>query len=233
MSFNNEYKKLVDQVLMEGSKQECRNGKQYIIPHYSFTITDMQNGWELQLRKMYYRGVLGEFKTLIDPKSLTNVKQFEANGCNYWSKWTGPNGELVLDYHDQLHPQLEDIIEQIKTDPYSRRHVISLWNHENIKSGKLSLPCCWHNLTFSVIEDTLSMVWAQRSVDTMLGLPSDVFLAHLFMQHVANATNLHIGSCLFSLANVHIYEEHMTNAWKILSRTKADYDKPLKFELKE
>jgi thymidylate synthase len=229
---NASYRTLVIEILKHGELQECRNGEQLIIPSYSFTVDDMQNDHKLLLRKMYYKGVLGEFLTIIDPAPLTNVSQFEANGCNYWSEWAGPNGELKLDYHDELHPQLEEVIEGIKNDPNGRRHVISLWNYKNVLWGNLSLPCCWHNLTFSVINRTLHLTWTQRSVDTMVGLPSDVYLAYLFMNYVAEACDLDIGSCMFSLSNVHIYKAHIDNAYTLITkRTEEDYDKPLKFEL--
>jgi thymidylate synthase len=180
---------------------------------------------------MFYKGVKGEFDTLVDfMNPLTNVSQFEENGCNYWSEWAGDKGELNLDYYNRLHPQLEFVIEQIKRDPQSRRHVVSLWNHETI--GEVSLPCCWHNLTFSVIDDLLHLTWTQRSVDTAVGLPSDVYLAYLFMDHVARQTGLRIGSCMFSLSNVHIYTEHLEGVNELLLRTEADYEKPLKFQLK-
>ncbi len=231
--YNEAYRQLVIKILTEGHLQDCRNGKQLILPSYSFTVNDMENDHKLLFRKMYYKGILGEFLTLISPYPLTNIKQFEANGCNYWKDWGGPNGELNLDYHNMLHPQLEDVISNIKTDPTSRRHVISLWNHDNVQNGSLSLPCCWHNLTFSIIDNTLHLKWTQRSVDTMVGLPSDVYLAYLFMNHVAEATGLKIGSCMFSLSNVHCYSEHIENAYELVKRTEEDFDKPLSFKLKE
>ena len=230
-SLNTEYKKIVKHILDNGVAQASRNGDTLIIPHYSFTVDDMVNEHLLTLRKMYTNGILGEFKTLISNEMLFNVSQFEANGCNYWSKWSGPNGELNLDYWNELHPALEKVIEQIKQDPHSRRHVVSLWNNENAFNDSLSLHSCWHNLTFSVIEDTLHLTWAQRSVDTMIGLPSDVYLAYLFMENVSIATGYKIGSCMFALSNVHIYEDHLLGAAQLLKRTEKDFDKPLKFKL--
>jgi thymidylate synthase len=231
LNYNDTYKELVKTILEQGVAVPGRNGIVKTLPMATLPVEDMNNDFKLLLRKMYYKGVLGEFKTLINPEPLTNVSQFEDNGCPYWSEWTGPNGELNLDYHNKLHPQLEDIIYNINSDPYSRRHVIELWDHENVKSGKLSLPCCWHGMTFSVLNNTLYMVWVQRSVDVMLGLPSDVYLAHLFMKYIADRTELKIGSCLFALSNVHIYENHIDNAKKLLDRTTEDFDKPLKFDI--
>lgn len=228
-----EYKKLIEYILDNGTRQDCRNGVQLIIPHYSFTVDDMENNHKLLLRKMWYKGVEGEFKTLIDlDNPLTNVSQFEANGCNYWKDWADEDGKLNLDYYNALHPALERVIEQIKIDPNSRRHVISLWDNEHAFNGSLSLHCCWHNLTFSVISGVLHLTWTQRSVDTMIGLPADIFLAYKFMQHVTKKCDLDIGTCMFSLSNVHIYSEHLDGAFELLKRTEEDYDKPLSFELK-
>ena len=227
-----EYRKLVSSILFDGTKQEGRNGDTLVLPHYSFTL-DFSNraNSQLLLRKMWYNGVLGEFRTLLDPTPLNNVSQFKDNGCNYWSQWAYADGSLNLDYHNMLHPQLEDIIEQIKADPESRRHVISLWNHDNVHSGELSLPCCWHGMTFSVIGQELHMTWTQRSVDTMLGLPADIYLAYLFMRQVCKQTGYDIGTCMFSLSNVHVYAAHIDGAKELLARTEDDYDKPIKFEL--
>ena len=231
---NTEYKKLVKHILDNGTYQECRNGHQLIIPSYSFTLDFRSTDHIISLRKMYTRGIIGEFETLVDADNpLTNVKQFKNNGCNYWDKFASEDGSLRLDYYDRLHPQLEDVIENIKKDPYSRRHVISLWHHENVQSDVLSLASCWHNLTFSIINDTLHLTWVQRSVDTMVGLPSDIVLAFMFMQLVSDRTGYKIGTCMFSLSNVHIYEEHIEGAKELLTRSAADYAKPLKFELKE
>jgi len=228
---NNEYKKIIKNILENGINQKCRNGTNIIIPHYSFTINNIKDNHKISLRKMYYKGVEGEFNTLIDPTPLTNIKQFEDNGCNYWKLWSDEGGSINIDYHNMLHPQLEDIIQQIKDKPNSRRHHIELWNPENVKNNVLSLPCCWNGLTFSVINNTLHLKWSQRSVDVMLGLPADVYLAYLFMQHIASLCNLKIGSCMFSLSNLHIYDQHIKNAKILLNNTVSDCDKKIEFEL--
>lgn len=229
---NREYKKLIKHILTNGIKQDCRNGSQLIVPHYSFTL-DLSSGTNhiCTLRKMWYKGVEGEFKTLIDPTPLTNVKQFEDNGCNYWKLWANEDGSLNIDYHNMMHPRLRNLIHDIKHDPHSRRHVLELWNQPNVDSDKLSLPCCWHGLTFSVIDNTLHLKWTQRSVDTMIGLPADIYLSYRFMCHIAQLCDLKIGTCMYSLSNCHIYASHVDGAKEILKRSKKDYNKPLKFEL--
>ena len=227
-----EYKKLVSTILKAGEIQKCRNGSQLIIPHYSFTLDFRTQSSKLKLRKMWYKGVTGEFLTLISPIPLTHIIQFEENDCNYWKNWATKDGSINIDYHNMLHPQLEDIIDQINKDHNSRRLHIELWNPKNVSNGSLSLPCCWHGLTFSVINNTLHLKWTQRSVDTMIGLPADIYLAELFMVYISEHCGLRIGTCMFSLSNVHIYAEHIDKAYELLDRTEEDFDNPLKFELK-
>lgn len=227
------YKKLVSTILETGEYQVGRNGGQLIIPSYSFTLDFFKpEAYKLKLRKMFYKGVEGEFKTLISVTPLRNIKQFEDNGCNYWKFWANDDGSINLDYYNELHPTLENVITQIKTNPNSRRHVISLWNNEHAFNNSLSLHCCWNQLTFSVINNTLHLTWTQRSVDTLIGLPADIYLAYLFMSHVAYLCDLKLGTCMFSLSNVHIYEEHIENAKDLLLRTEKDFNNPLNFELK-
>ncbi len=228
---NQQYKQLVEKILSTGTPQKGRNGNTLIIPSHSFTVDFRTESPLLMLRKMHIKGIEGEFLTLVDEKPLTNKKQFEDKGCNYWKKWSGPNGSLNLDYYNELHPALERVINQIKEEPYSRRHVISLWNNEHAFDGSLSLHSCWHNLTFSVVGEELHMVWTQRSVDTMIGLPSDVMLAYYFMNYVSDETGYPIATCMFSLANVHIYEAHIDGAKELLTRSVNDSDKAIKFEL--
>lgn len=230
---NTQYKQLIKNILENGTLQKGRNGNTLIIPHASFTVDFRTESPLLQLRKMYTKGIIGEFLTLMDPTPLTNISQFEENGCNYWKLWADVKGELNIDYHNKLYPQWHDIIAQMIEEPESRRHVVSLWDHEHVMSQELSLPCCWHGMTFSIINQVIHMTWHQRSVDTLIGLPSDVMLAYMFMTEAAEQTGYDIGSCMFSLSNVHIYEEHIDGAKELLMRTVADRNTPINFELKQ
>ena len=228
--YNDKYKELVHTILTKGQWQEARNGQCLIIPHYSFTIN--AKDWRLNLRKMWYSGVRAEWDTLMDTENpLTNVKQFKDRGCNYWDNFAAEDGSIRLDYYDMLHSQLEDVIKNIKRNPHDRGHVVELWNHNNVKSGVLSLRCCWHGFTISVIGSTAHLNWVQRSVDTMLGLPADVYLAYLFLNHICDEVGLNMGTMSFDLSNAHIYQQHIDGAKEIMNRTEADYNKPLKFEL--
>jgi len=232
--YNDEYRKLVIKVLTEGHLQDCRNGKQLVIPHYSFVIDNLKDDHTLLLRKTYSKGIRAEFDTIMDTETpLTNVKQFEDRGCNYWKANAGPNGELNLDYYNMLHPQLEEMIAEAKADPSSRRLVVELWNYKNYLEGNLSLPVCWKGFIISIIDNTVHMTFNTRSQDLMLGTQADVLLAWYFMEHICNETGYKPGSCMYVMSNIHIYTEHIENAYKLVTdRTIEDFDKPLKFQLK-
>ena len=214
---NKEYLKLVKHVFDNGVGVTSRNGNTLSIPHASFTLDFSKDDPLLSLRKMSPKGIEGEFKTFIDSSvPLTNVLNFKANGCNYWGEWADSEGKLNLDYYNMLHPQLEDVINNMKSNPESRRHVIELWNHDHVESGELSLPSCWHGMTFSIIDNKLHMTWVQRSVDVMIGLPSDVYLAYLFMNYISKLTNTEVATCMFALSNVHIYATHLEGVQDML-----------------
>ena len=229
--YNLKYQTLIRKILNNGIWTDSRNSLTISLPHYSFTVDDMENDWQLLLRKMNYKGVYGEWITFSSDKPLTNVKQLQDNGCPYWNGFADEDGSINLDYANKLPQQLNDVIEGILSDKTSRRYHIELWDSDKQHREDLNLPCCHHGYTFSIIQDVLHMTWIQRSTDCFLGLPSDVAFAHYMMKHIADRTGLKIGSCMFALSNVHLYENSIAQAKEILNRTTADYDKPLKVKL--
>ena len=231
MKYNEQYKKLVHKVLESGTWVESRNSLTLAIPHAVMFITDLANDHKLLLRKQSVKGIEGEFKTLMSAEPLTNNSQFIENGCPYWGANSGPNGELRLDYYDELHKQLPDLIENIKNDPNSRRHKLDLWNAENVKAGVLSLPCCWTGFTIVVLNNKIHMTFDTRSQDLMLGTQADVYIAWLLMKHIATETNYETGDLMYVMSNIHIYKPHIEGAKELIKRTINDFDRPIKFEL--
>ena len=226
--YNTEYKKLIRHILNNGIKVQSRNALTLAVPHYSFTIDDMENDWKLLLRKMNYKGVWGEWLTFTSAIPLTNISQLKDNGCNYWKGFEDEDGSINLDYANKLPHQLKEIIEEINTDPHSRRLHIELWDSDKEHRDTLNLVCCHHGYTFSIIKNILHMTWIQRSTDCFLGLPSDIVYAHFMMSYIAANCNLKVGSCMFSLSNVHLYENSLSASKELLDRTEEDHDKPLK-----
>lgn len=221
-SIDRVYKELGQKILNEGIFQQGRNGRTLSI--FGTTMKyDLANGFPLlNMRKIYYKGVVGEFLSFIgDAKTL---EEFESNGCPFWKLWADEDGTLRLDYPPR--EQLGYVIDLIKNEPTSRRILIDLWNPDN--RGKLSLDPCHTQYQFSVREGRLNMIWTQRSVDFAIGAPSDFILAALYVITIANECNLLPGELTFNFGDTHLYEEHIEQFTKLMRapccHTAVDYE---------
>lgn len=216
-----QYAKLIDRILKKGQKRKTRNQETYSIFGEMLTIDLQEAGFPiLQGRKMYYKPVIGEFAAMIHgPKYVQDFQQF---GCNYWNDWgnkdpaVGTLGAINVDYGNAWINwngvnQVERVIETIKKNPADRRLIVSGWRPDQLEH--LSLPCC-HLLYQWYVRDEqfLDMVWYQRSVDTMVGLPSDIILCALWNSLLAHETNLKPGVIKLVLGDTHIYNNHLEPA---------------------
>lgn len=210
-SIDTAYHTLGMQILTSGIWQQGRNGRTLSIFGTQMKY-DLANGFPLlNMRKIFYKGVVGEFKSFLeDAKTLA---EFEANGCGFWRLWAESDGTLKLDYPPR--EQLQYVIDLIKNEPTSRRIIIDLWNSVNI--GKLSLEPCHTQYQFSVREGKLDMVWTQRSVDFAIGAPSDFILAALYTITLANECGLLPGIVTFNFGDTHLYEEHVAEFKEMLN----------------
>lgn len=213
------YKELVRNVLRNGKPKQGRNGTTISLPGTQLKF-DGLNIPLLNGRKIYYKGILGEFAAFMHNK--TKVKDFKNYGCNYWDAWCDDKGKLNLDYVNQLHElqvkvgdswytQLEALKIGLRNEPMGRRHLINLWVPENLHT--LSLPCCHFNYQFIVDEDrNLHMIWTQRSADVMVGIPADMLLAWLWLTCLCTEFGFYPGEITMNFGDTHIYEEHMEGA---------------------
>lgn len=217
------YKKLVRNILANGKNKAGRNGNTISLFGKQLKF-DANHIPLLNGRKLFIKGVLGEFAAFMQNK--INVNDFKKLGCNYWDAWARPDDRLDLDYVEQLHliqvhinnewySQLEALKIGLKNDPMSRRHIINLWVPENLHT--LSLPCCHYSYQFLVDEDNkLYMIWNQRSADTMVGIPSDMILAYLWVQCLCKELGFIPGEVTMNFGDTHIYEEHIAGAKEYL-----------------
>lgn len=189
-------------LLSQGTFIEGRNGMTLSL--FGTTLKyDMAAGFPiLSMRKIYYKGIVGEFKSFLE--DAKSIQEFEANGCNYWKLWADEDGSLRLDYPPR--EQLKYIIDLLKTEPTSRRAVISLWNPDN--RGKLSLDPCHTQYQFSIRDGRLDMIWTQRSVDYAVGAPSDFILAALYVLTISTELGVAPGIITFNFGDTHLYVEH-------------------------
>lgn len=163
----------------------------------------------LQGRKIFWKGIVGEFAAFL--KGPKNLKDFTDQGCNYWKPWADKKGNLNVDYGNAWIDfnginQLKEVVKSLKEDPNSRRHLISSWRPDKLKS--LSLPCCHYAYQWFINGKYLEMVWLQRSVDLIIGLPSDIILAALFNILMAQTIGLKPGKFVMQLGDCHIYTSH-------------------------
>jgi thymidylate synthase len=221
--FEFEYKQLIKEILKYGENRTTRNGITKALFGRTITV-DLREDKDfiplLNGRRMYPQGVFGEFAAFMH--NAKSVEEFKSYGCNYWNLWADASGRLELDYSEQLFNfngfnQLENLIKALKDDPYSRRHIISLWRPDRF--DQISLHCCHYSYQFYIDNNNcLHMIWNQRSVDVMVGLPSDIILAYLWIKLLCNQLGYTPGTIMMSLGDCHIYEEHIEGAYEYIER---------------
>lgn len=218
MSYEANYKKLVKKILDTGELRAGRNGNTKAIFGETLTI-DLNSGFPLLTgRRIYYKGVFGELAAMLrGPKTLKDFKDY---GCNYWDLWARPDGNIDIDYGNAWLDfngvnQLDALVTGLIENPHGRRHMVIGWRPDRL--DKVSLPCCHYAYQWYVRDNKyLDMLWHQRSVDTMIGLPSDVVFAAAWNIIIANEVALLPGKVTFTLGDTHIYEEHFKQAKEYL-----------------
>ncbi|PIR06664.1 MAG: thymidylate synthase [Candidatus Komeilibacteria bacterium CG11_big_fil_rev_8_21_14_0_20_36_20] len=238
------YKSLIREILAEGLKKETRNGATISLFGKTLAFDTSKTFPLIRSRKMFYKPVIGELAAMLKgPKHINDFKQY---GCNYWDAWgaekegclydeeQAKGGELNLDYGNAWldfngYNQLKELINTLQTNPNNRRMIISAWRPDRL--DELSLPCChllyqWYTRTEIVNEKEvtfLDMIWYQRSVDTMVGLPSDIILAAAWNIILANQCGFTSGNITMILGDTHIYENHLPQVDIFLNTTLSDY----------
>lgn len=217
--FELEYINLIKKILNEGEFKKTRNAETIATFGHTLKVTNLDKEFPLlRGRKMYYKGVFGELDAML--AGATTVEEFKKHGCNYWDQWADEDGYLNIDYGTSWLDfngvnQIDELVKGLKNDPNGRRHIISGWRPDRLK--ELSLPCC-HLLYQWYVRDEkyLDMIWYQRSVDTMVGLPSDIIFAAAWNILLAQETSYTPGDITFMLGDTHIYTSHIANVHKYL-----------------
>lgn len=169
----------------------------------------------------------------------TNIKYLKDNGVNIWNGWATDEGELGPVYgkqwrswvgHDgQIINQISELVEQIKTNPDSRRLIISAWNpavlpdtnyspSENAAMGKQALPPCHTLFQFYVLGGKLSCQLYQRSADILLGVPFNIASYSLLTMMLAQVCDLELGDFVHTFGDAHLYLNHMEQVQEQLTR---------------
>jgi len=187
---------------------------------------DLQEGFPLvTTKKVHVKSIIHELLWFI--KGETNIHYLTSNGVTIWNEWADENGDLGPVYGRQwrswegadgrTYDQLADVIRQIKTNPDSRRMIISAWNVAELP--KMALMPCHTLFQFYVAEGKLSCQLYQRSADVFLGVPFNIASYALFTMMIAQVCGLKAGDFVHTFGDVHLYNNHFEQAQLQLSRT--------------
>jgi len=157
-------------------------------------------------------------KKMLEERDLGPIYGFQ------WRHFNAPYKNYDSDYTGQGIDQLKNVIETLKTNPRDRRMIVSAWNP--LQFNEMALPPCHYAFQITVIGNKLNLLWNQRSVDTMLGLPFNIASYALLLHLLAKESGLKEGKLVGFLADVHIYENHMEGAKEQLSRDPEKYPLP-------
>jgi len=157
-------------------------------------------------------------KKMLEERDLGPIYGFQ------WRHFNAEYNKYDTDYTDRGIDQLRKIVETLKTNPRDRRMIVSAWNPQQF--GEMALPPCHYSYQVTVIDGKLNLLWNQRSVDTMLGLPFNIASYALLLHLLAKEAGLKEGKLVGFLADVHIYENHMDGAKEQLTRDVNKYPLP-------
>lgn len=212
--------------------RSIRNGFARSLFGYQLKVSLADGDFPLLVgRKLYHKGVFGELAAML--RGPKHIDDFKTWGCNYWEKWANEDGSISVDYGNSWLDfngvnQLEALRKSLSSNPTDRRMVISGWRPDNL--ANLSLPCCHYAYQFYVDNDNqLHMAWIQRSVDVMIGLPSDIIFAAAWLIAIANEFSFKPGTITLQLGDCHVYNEHIDGAKKYLKQAEQrllSFDQP-------
>lgn len=186
---------------------------------------DLAGGFPLvTTKKVHSRSIIHELLWFI--RGETNTRYLTENGVSIWDEWADDDGELGPIYGKQWRSwqasdgstidQLAEVVEAIKTNPDSRRLIVSAWNVADVP--KMALPPCHLLFQFYVAEGRLSCQLYQRSADIFLGVPFNIASYALLTMMIAQVTGLALGEFIHTLGDAHLYDNHVEQAKLQLSR---------------
>lgn len=233
-----QYLGLLEDILLNGVRKGDRTGTGTISVFGRMIRHDLSEGFPLlTTKRLHVKSILHELLWFL--RGDTNIRYLKENGVSIWDEWATAEGELGPVYGAQWRAwqgangesidQVARLIEGIRKNPDSRRHIISAWNvaylpdetrkpQQNAAEGRMALPPCHVMYQFYVAKGKLSCMLTQRSADCFLGVPyngaSVAFLTHM----VARQCDLEPGEIVHSFGDLHLYLNHLEQARLQLAR---------------
>jgi thymidylate synthase len=220
-----QYLDLLTHVLNNGYRKSDRTGTGTISVFGYQMRFDLAKGFPLlTTKKLHLKSIIYELLWFL--KGSTNTKFLNENGVTIWNEWADENGELghIYGYQWRSWPkmdgaavdQVSNVIESLKTNPDSRRHIVSAWNVGEM--DQMALPPCHLLFQFYVAGGKLSCQMYQRSCDIFIGVPFNIASYALLTMMMARATDLEPGEFVHTLGDAHIYLNHIEQVKLQLTR---------------
>ncbi|MEK6627426.1 MAG: thymidylate synthase [Bdellovibrionota bacterium] len=217
---------LLKHVLDEGEQKSDRTGTGTLSVFGYQSRFNLQEGFPLlTTKKLHTRSIFYELLWFL--RGETNIQFLKDNKVTIWDEWASENGDLGPIYGKQwrywesadgkIVDQISNVIDQIKRNPDSRRHLVIAFNPGDVE--KMALPPCHAFFQFYVANGKLSCQLYQRSADIFLGVPFNIASYALLTHMVAQVCGLKVGDFIHTLGDAHIYSNHMEQVKLLLSRT--------------
>ncbi len=224
MNIEDDYKRLLSEILDRGSSKEDRTGTGTKSIFGRTIRHDMSLGFPILTgKKVSFNAARTELLWILNGR--TDLKYLEDNGVKYWR----PDYERSGRTDETLGPvygkqwrnfngvdQLADVVNAIRVNPHSRRIMVSAWNPAEL--SEMVLPPCHYGFQVYINNGVMDLMWQQRSADVFLGLPYDISMYGLLLEMLAKGAGLIPGELIGQLGDCHLYNNHLDQAKVYLSR---------------
>ena len=229
-----QYLDLCNRILSEGVRKEDRTGTGTISVFGHQMRFNLSEGFPLlTTKKLHLKSIIYELLWFLNGD--TNVRYLQEHGVRIWNEWADENGDLGPvyghqwrswpDYNGGTIDQISNVLNQIRTNPDSRRLIVSAWNVAEVE--KMALPPCHTLFQFYVADGRLSLQLYQRSADVFLGVPFNIASYALLLQMMAHVTGLQAGDFVHTFGDAHIYLNHLDQVRLQLTRAPRPLPKML------
>ncbi len=219
------YLDLVREILDRGAVKGDRTGTGTLSLFGHQMRFDLRQGFPLvTTKRLHLKSIVHELLWFL--QGTSNVRYLQEHGVSIWDEWADENGELGPVYGTQWrswpgpdgrkYDQIAQVIEQIRTNPDSRRHIVSAWNVAEVDA--MRLPPCHALFQFWVADGELSCQLYQRSGDVFLGVPFNIASYALLTEMVARMCDLKSGDFILTLGDAHLYSNHLEQAREQIGR---------------